>query len=439
MTTERFRYDGYEIDSGRDRVLCNYSLGPYRFVEEVVFEGGGNWSTPAADATARLVFLLAGVSYYKTLAPPIVDLGPTALTEREAQLLTHFYRDGLGEFAFRNGLDLSNLELRGERAADRAPVDYRPLADHPLVPFGGGIDSIVTAEEVHARFDAARLFVVSVGGTHFDAIEGAARLTGMPIVRANRTIDPQLLRSDALGFRLGHVPITGILSAIAALAAVLGGHDAVVMSNEWSASQGNLEVGGRTVNHQYSKSDEFERLLRDALADAVGDGLRYFSLLRPATELRVAARFASLPKYHRVFHSCNRAFATDPARRLERWCGICDKCCFMDLILAPFLPAASLAEIFGGREPLERPELAGQFRALLGTAATKPFECVGDVAECRAALALAAAREDRAAATLLQTLAAETPAPSAAEIERLLAPVGGHAIPDAYATDNLLV
>ena len=261
----------------------------------------------------------------------------------------------------------------------------------------------------------------------------------MPVVRANRTIDPQLLRAGPLGFRLGHVPITGIISAVATMAAVLGGHDAVVMSNEWSASIGSVEVDGRTVNHQYSKSDEFERSFRDALADAIGGGLAYFSLLRPYTELRVAARFAALSEYHPVFHSCNRAFATDPTRRLERWCGTCDKCCFIDLILAPFLPAESLREIFAGHEPLGRAELAGQFRALLGTGATKPFECVGDMGECRAALAMAAAREDRASTALLQSLAAETPAPSAAEIERLLAPVGEHAIPHAYATHDLLV
>jgi UDP-N-acetyl-alpha-D-muramoyl-L-alanyl-L-glutamate epimerase len=439
VSTGSFRYEGYEIDSGRRRLLCHYSLGSYHFVEETVFEGDGNWSGPAVDATARLVFLLAGVSYYKTLAPAVIDLGTTALTEREERLLTHFYRDGLGEFAYRNGLDLSGLELRCERAPQRRAADYHPLTGHPLVPFGGGIDSIVTAEEVHTRFPAARLFVVSAGGSRFDAIEGAARRTGMPVVRANRTIDPQLLRAGPLGFRLGHVPITGIISAVAAMAAVLGGHDAVVMSNEWSASIGSVEVDGRTVNHQYSKSDEFERSFRDALADAIGAGLAYFSLLRPYTELRVAARFAALSEYHPVFHSCNRAFATDPTRRLERWCGTCDKCCFIDLILAPFVPAESLREIFAGHEPLERAELADQFRALLGTGATKPFECVGDVGECRAALALAAARADRASTALLQSLAAETPAPSAAEIERLLAPVGDHAIPHAYATDDLLV
>jgi hypothetical protein len=439
VTTHHFRYEGYEIDSGRGRLLCHYSLGSFHFTEETVFDAGGNWSTPAVDATARLVFLLAGVSYYKTLAPPVIDFGTTSLSETEEHLLSHFYRDGLAEFAYRNGLDPSDIELRATRAPARAAAPYRPVPDHPLVPFGGGIDSIVTAEEVHARFARARLFVVSAGGSRFDAIEGAARLTGMPVVRANRTIDPQLLRAAALGFKLGHVPITGIISAVAAMAAVLGGHDAVVMSNEWSASSGNLEVAGRTINHQYSKGDEFERALASALVEALGDGLRYFSLLRPASELRVAARFASLGQYHRVFHSCNRAFATDPSRRLDRWCGTCDKCCFIDLILAPFLPAATLREIFAGHEPLDRPELTNQFRALLGTGAAKPFECVGDVGECRAALALAAARPDRASAALLQSLAAETSAPPAAEIERLLAPVGRHAIPNDYAPDDLLV
>ena len=56
--------------------------------------------------------------------------------------------------------------------------------------------------------------------------------------------------------------MTGILSAIAVLAAVARGRDAVVMSNEWSASEPTLVVDGRPVNHQYSKSGSFERGLR---------------------------------------------------------------------------------------------------------------------------------------------------------------------------------
>ena len=77
---------------------------------------------------------------------------------------------------------------------------------------------------------------------------------------------------------------------------------------------------------------------------------------------------------------------------------------------------------------------------LLGTsAASKPFECVGEVGECRAAAVLAAGRPDRAGTALLQALAAEFPPPDQPTIEALLRPVGEHWIPDAYAADDLLV
>jgi hypothetical protein len=167
----------------------------------------------------------------------------------------------------------------------------------------------------------------------------------------------------------------------------------------------------------------------------------YFSLLRPRSELWVAARFAALDRYHRVFRSCNRAFHIDRAKRLDRWCGRCDKCCFIDLILSPFLPPAALAAVFDGREPLADPSLADRFRALLSVGAgAKPFECVGEERECRAAVRLAAARPDRAATPLLQALAAEVgPAPDGEDPDVLLAPLGPHCIPDAYAPEAQLV
>ena len=66
-------------------------------------------------AAARLVFLLAGVSYYKTAAPSLIDLGDTAVTDAERAFLAGFYVDGLGEFGYRNGLDLSGLRIEGPR------------------------------------------------------------------------------------------------------------------------------------------------------------------------------------------------------------------------------------------------------------------------------------------------------------------------------------
>jgi UDP-N-acetyl-alpha-D-muramoyl-L-alanyl-L-glutamate epimerase len=431
-----FRYGDMAVDTERGVLTCRYSLDGREFSERVALPPGPGWHKEEARAAARLVFLLAGVSYYKTGAPPVIDLGPTALTDPELTLLREFYLQGLGEFAYRNALDLTDLRIEASRGAATTPATQAARdIRRALVPFGGGIDSIVVVERVRGLADAA-LFVVNRPADRFEAIEAPAAVTGLPVVRAEREIDPQLLRSAELGFLNGHVPVTGILSAIAVLAAVLTGRDAVVMSNEWSASIPTLEHDGRPVNHQYSKGDAFEAAFRGVLADSPAPMPQYFSWLRDRTELWVGREFAALEAYHGSFRSCNKAFYSDPARRFDHWCGQCDKCCFIDLILAPFIPAADLRRIFAQTgEPLDDPGLAGKFRALLG-AGRKPFECVGEVNECRAAVLLAAQRDDRAGTGLLKQLAAEVAGwpdgPSEAEIAAMLRPVGENVIPAGY-------
>ncbi|HEY6316020.1 MAG TPA: hypothetical protein VIY52_35150 [Streptosporangiaceae bacterium] len=433
------------VDSERGVLTCRYSLDGREFSERVTLPPGPGWRTGEAWAAARLVFLLAGVSYYKTAAPPVIDLGSTALTYAELAVLREFYLQGLGEFAYRNALDLTDLRIEASRIeasrieASRAAATPATQATgetrRALIPFGGGIDSIVVVERVRRLADAA-LFVVNRPADRFEAIEAPAAVTGLPIVRAEREIDPQLLRSAELGFLNGHVPVTGILSAIAVLAAVLTGRDAVVMSNEWSASIPTLEHDGRPVNHQYSKGHAFEAAFRGVLADGPVPMPAYFSWLRDRTELWVGREFAALEAYHGSFRSCNKAFYSDPARRFDHWCGQCDKCCFIDLILTPFMPAADLRRVFArAGEPVDDPGLAGKFRALLG-AGLKPFECVGEVNECRAAVLLAAQRDDRADTGLLRQLAAEVAgwpdAPSEAETAAMLCPVGENFIPAGY-------
>ncbi|HVX23083.1 MAG TPA: hypothetical protein VHB02_17195 [Acidimicrobiales bacterium] len=440
---DRFVYDGYRLDPERSRLTCRYAVGGHRFVERFTFDPGGDWEAAAADAAARLVYLLAGVSYYKTFAPPVVDLGDLATTAAERRFLRTFYVEGLGEFGFRNGLDLSGLVVTGPDLDHRDPAPYQPAGGgRPLVPFGGGIDSVVTVEEVRGRHPEASLFVVSRAGDRFDAVEAAAAVTGLPVVRAEREIDPAVLRSAALGFLNGHVPVTGVLSAVAVMAAVLGGHDAVVMSNERSASAPTVVAEGRAVNHQWSKGLAFESGFGDLVAGSLKGGPAYFSLLRPCSELWVAARFAGLAEYHGAFRSCNRAFTIDRERRLDRWCGTCDKCCFIDLVLAPFLAPSALGAIFGGGEPLADAGLTDRFRSLAGTGRDpKPFECVGDLDECRAAVVLAAGRPDRAGNAVLEALLGDLDRagarPTEASAETLLGPSGPHRIPDDFRPEDV--
>ncbi|GLY13537.1 hypothetical protein LWF15_00565 [Kineosporia rhizophila] len=435
---ERFTYLGFDLEPEANRVVCRYRLDELEFSEVVGFPGGGDWSTPAVREAARILFLLTGVSYYKAGAPPVVDLGETALTETELAFLKEFYLGGLGEFAYRNGIDLQGLEFVSKPLERNGTAGYTPRQNSPLVPFGGGVDSIVSVEQIRPLLqdgaDAA-LFVVTRPGDRFDAIEEPAAVVGWPVVRAERSIDPTILRSRELGFLNGHVPVTGIISAITVLAAVLEGRDAVVLSNEWSASSATLYDNGRPVNHQYSKSEAFEAGFRDVLAEALGEGLQYFSLLRALSEVWIAARFAEQPQYFDHFRSCNKAFLIDVTKRYDHWCGVCDKCAFIDLVLAPFVDKADLERIFAksGKEPLQNPELLDTFRRLLGFVAdAKPWECVGDVSESRVAARLAAARPDRAGDEILQTLvraAAGYRDPSPEELQK---PMSRHFVPERY-------
>ena len=438
--SDRFRYDGYAIDRADSVVVCHYATRDHAFSERFAFESGGDWEDSAVLAAVRLLYLLAGVSYYKTTAAPVIDLAELPTTAPERDFLRAFYLNGLGEFAYRNDLDLGGLEVEGPEAGALQPVDFEPDPGRPLIPFGGGIDSIVTVTALAADHPDAALCVVAPPGHRFSAIEDAAAVTGLPVRRIARTIDPLVRRSAELGFLNGHVPVTAIITAAALVTAVLERRDAVVLSNEWSASVPTLVTDGLAVNHQWSKGEEYERAFGGLVLSTFGPRLSVFSYLRPRSELWVAQQFAGLPEYHAAFRSCNRAFHQDPTERLDHWCGRCDKCCFVDLVLAPFMDRTELEAVFAGDEPLQKPANEERFRALLGLGAgDKPFECVGDIDECRSALLLAAARPDRSGSELLARLRADLGDAAPPDPSALLQPHSTHRIPERYAPPDLLV
>ena len=335
----------------------------------------------AFDAALKLLHLIAGVSYYKAGIPPKIEVATGPLDDATAELLDQLYLHGLAEFAYRNGLD-----LRGRMAFPRggaAPSVARAagLPKRTLVPIGGGKDSLVAVEAIKAIGGEAT--AVWVGNSAL--IAACAERTGLPALNIQRELAPALFELNRLGAWNGHIPVTAVNSAILALAAILYGYDSITFANERSASAATLEYEGQQVNHQWSKGYAFEQLLGDWLHTHVASDLDYCSLLRPFSELAITRAFAKLTLYFDVFSSCNRNFRLLGPRPADRWCGQCPKCHFVFLALAPFLPKPRLLSIFG-RNLLDDESQAAGFDALLEYQDHKPFECVGEGAEARAAM-----------------------------------------------------
>jgi hypothetical protein len=384
----RFTYVGLEVN--QDHVVGHYDLDGRHFVERVEFEATGPPNVPGVEGILAVWYLVAGLSYYKAGAAKVVDLGTSPVTPSSRALLEAALLDGLGEYAYRNELDLSDVRVEG--GVDAPSVELELDGARVLTPFGGGIDSVVTVEALRGVVDQS-LFVMSPPSGRFAPLERTASATGLKVVRATRHLDPAILAGDPT-FLNGHVPVTAMVTLLAAAAAAASGRGGVAMSNEHSASVPNLVHHGRAVNHQWSKSLEAERLLADAVAGSVGSSLVVASMLRDRSELWVAERFSHLAQYHDVFRSCNRAFRQDVDGRAPSWCGECDKCLFIDLVLAPFIERDRLAAMLGV-EPLSDVARSDQLRTLVGLGSErKPFECVGDPAECTVALTTIAGRDE---------------------------------------------
>jgi UDP-N-acetyl-alpha-D-muramoyl-L-alanyl-L-glutamate epimerase len=341
------------------------------------------WAARWAIAEQLLthLWLVAGLSYYKMAAADNVRVHMVALDDEDVALHKLLLRHGLGEFCFANSLDPTlNPTWTYQSQIFGPPVVGASLTSGPLVPVGGGKDSCVTIEALRLAGRVPTLVTVR----RFPIIQDVIDDSGLTDVQVDRTLDPSIGALNKAGALNGHVPATAIVSFAAMIAAVLGGHDALVMSNERSASEGNVEYRGVSINHQWAKSDEAEQAIGAAVARITPE-LRWFSLLRPLSELDISRRFAlTCQRYLGSFSSCNRTQRIDPERRVTRWCGECPKCQFVYLALSTALDR-SVVESIWGTDLFATSPIDG-FRALLGLSEWKPFECVGEHLECLVAL-----------------------------------------------------
>ncbi|MEU0496417.1 hypothetical protein [Mycobacterium sp. NPDC006124] len=380
--------DGYDMADGvfRARYTLRTSIsgdqpGDVSFAEVVDFAAALGEHRPD-DRLLGLLALTCSPSYYKAAAPARIEIAfPTHAFERH--YLEELVAGGLGEFAYRNSLPGAlTPEVTGPDAgpAETAEDGWDPDAE-PLVPVGGGKDSVVSIEALKGHGFHPTLFSVN----EFDPIDRCIDISGLPSVRVTRRIDPALIEANSRGAHNGHVPVTAINSVIGLIVADATGLGPVVLSNERSSNVGNVTWQGRDVNHQWSKSISYETLLRDTLRQYGFNPDRYFSLLRPLSESEIADRFARSPQYFRDFISCNRPFAIDAGRRGATWCGHCPKCLFVYGLMAPRLGRPEVESIFGHDLFSEVDNRPG-FEDIVGLGVHKPFECVGEYYEAAESL-----------------------------------------------------
>jgi len=430
-----FTRASFEPATGVARLGYRFDDGP-ELLERITFPDAPRPADPATGAAFQraleLLHGIAGVSYYKAGLSPELRLGPVAGGNALVEFLTDLYVSGLAEFGHRNGLDVParvNFSTPGPGADLADVIDIPELPERALVAVGGGKDSLVALELLrHADIE---LQPACVGDSKL--IRATVSAAGLPLLQLRRELAPELAEMNRAGAWNGHVPVTAINSAILLCAALLYGYRYIVFANERSADEATLTTAdGREVNHQYSKSSTFEAAFRTVIRDAVGPGIEYFSVLRPFSELGIVERFSRFDAYHRVFSSCNRNFHLDGPRIPERWCRDCPKCRFAALSLALFLPPARLVEIQGG-DLLDDPSQVDGFRALCGLGRDKPFECVGEAGESRAALQSLARHPAWQSHAVVSALQPELKRVEVPDLDSLLQPSGRHFIPGALA------
>jgi hypothetical protein len=293
------------------------------------------------------------------------------------------YYHGLGEFFYQNKIEATEddfLQFKyNSNSPEASTLSYPHIENSPrvIVPIGGGKDSVVTLEALRIEKEVIP-FIINPRGATLDC----ARIAGFPneeedIVVLHREIDPQLLELNKQGYLNGHTPFSAMLSFYTLLVSYGTATRDVALSNESSANEPTIP--GTKINHQYSKSLEYEDDFRYYVKTFLNDCNHYYSYLRPYTELQIAQMFARHPQYFPVFKSCNAG------SKENKWCCNCPKCLFAYIILSPFIDNDTIVSIFG-EDLLDKPALQQYFDELCGIAPNKPFECVGTIDEVNKAL-----------------------------------------------------
>ena len=378
---DTFIYESFTINNSEDEFIIKFKFtipNLTTFEPEIkILKKDLNINEKVLENCKNAVFhigLIELISYWKATCSPNVIIKAGFINEEQINWFKKLYFYGLGELFYTNGIN-TNIEdfMQIKCECNEIYEDYINQNNNGyLIPIGGGKDSCVTLECLNNEKDNYCLIVNPKSVT----LE-CAKVAGYDdskIVKVKRIIDSNLLDLNKQGYINGHTPFSSMLAFLSYFIADVIGKKYVALSNESSANESNVE--GEKINHQYSKSIEFENDFRYYANKYLKRNVEYFSFLRPLNEFQIAMAFSKFEKYHHIFKSCNVGSTGEQ----WKWCCNCPKCLFVYIILSPFLYKEKLINIFG-EDLFERKDLLKTFIELTGNGETKPFECVGTYEE----------------------------------------------------------
>lgn len=387
---DTFIYDSYEIEELENTTKITYnfivpSLTQYKPTLEVK-------KFKIDSFTKNLIFhigLVELVSYWKATCSKNVIIKAGYINKEQIEFFKKLYFYGLGELFYTNGItpnydDFISIKCELKEQNIEIP-NY--VGNGNLIPIGGGKDSNVTLEIMKSDFEDNLCFIINPKQVTLSCAQTAG-YSNEKIVTVKRTIDKNLIELNKQGFINGHTPFSALVAFLSYFNAYITGKKYILLSNESSANESNVD--GTKINHQYSKTYEFECDFNEYTKKYFKIDIKYFSLLRPLSEYQIAMLFSNYEKYHEIFKSCNVGSKKEP----WHWCCSCPKCLFVYIILSPFLYKEKLIRIFG-EDLFEKEDLLDIFIELTGYGKTKPFECVGTYEEVRYAITKTISKLDK--------------------------------------------
>lgn len=387
---EFFSFDGYEYNKESGVVSFKYSFDDsIHFIEKLTFSGHkkklSDKEAQVLSRTFDYLQIALGISYYKAALPKKILTRGMSLSQEACSFFQKLYTVGLQEFSYTNNVSLEDrVNFITSKFTKQSPINLN-LRKISVIPMGGGKDSFVSQDILKSNNKPHILLHI---GNHV-ALKVIDK--DSTIIRVKREISPNLRSLNSDGAYNGHIPISSIYAFITLACSVIYDFDTVIMSNERSANTGSQMPNGTMVNHQYSKSHEFESDFIKLVGDEILTSYKYFSILRPFSEISIAKMFSKNTNAHHKFISCNKA--SKQGVNKQEWCMNCPKCRFVFLSLAPFLEKDKLLNIFK-KNLLDQPDQLNGYLSLVGFKSPKPFECVGEVQESIVAFHLLCQRSD---------------------------------------------